>query len=85
MDRLIIGRIYKFYGTTLYRIFKCGRSGYYSGRGFTKQTAIPNNYLSPRDALLPTTDEVNYFLEQEMKNGMAQTINTNENSKRTIS
>lgn len=80
MDTLVIGRIYKFYGSTLYRVFKHGGSGYSSGRGCTKQTAIPNNYLSPSDAVLPTTDELSCFLESEMENGMAQTINKYANS-----
>lgn len=73
---MIIGRIYvtKRDGRT-YRIFKAGGAGNYSGRGCTKETAIPYNYLKDGDVHEATLEQVNSFLENEMKNGMAQTIN----------
>lgn len=73
---LVIGRIYKSKTSgELYRIFKAGGGKWYSGRGCTKQTAVPYNFLHSGDFLDATLDEVNSFLEQEMVNGMAQKTN----------
>jgi hypothetical protein len=76
LKELIIGRIYvsKIDGF-VFRIFKLGGGGNYSGRGCTKETATPYNYLKPEDMREATLKQVNTFLEEEMKNGMAQTIN----------
>jgi hypothetical protein len=74
MDKLILGRIYNFNGR-LYRLFRSGGAGYYSGRGCVKSTAVPNNYLSVKDAKEATLEEVNAFLEEELINGMIQTWN----------
>jgi hypothetical protein len=71
---LRIGRIYKTKREGhLYRIFQEGR--YARGRGCTKSTATPNNYLKEEDMFPATIDEINTFLEEEMRSGMAQTIN----------
>lgn len=73
---LVIGRIYKSKTSNkLFRIFKSGGSKWFSGRGCTPKTAIPQNYITAEDYTEPTIDEINFFLEEEMKNGMAQTIN----------
>ena len=73
---LVIGRIYKYKNSgKLYRIFRAGGAGWYSGRGCTKQTATPYNYFKAFDFYDATLEEVNDFLEQEMLNGMAQKTN----------
>ena len=73
---LIIGQIYvsKLYGFS-YRIFRSGGAGFYSGRGCTKETAIPSNHIRRADVRDATLEEVNKFLVLEMQNGMAQKTN----------
>jgi hypothetical protein len=77
---IVIGRIYRTkhllrqYGT-LTRIFKYGGQGYHSGRGCTHFTAIPYNFYRKQDLLEATIEEINYFLEWEMKSGLAQKWN----------
>lgn len=74
MKELVVGRIY-VWNDRLIRIFKYGGAGWYSGRGSTKQTAIPHNYIRAEECTIPTFAQINTFLEQEMANRMAQTIN----------
>lgn len=75
MNELVIGRIYRFKDGRLFRIFRKMGLRYYAGRGCTTLTATPCNFLEARDAQLPSLWEINRFLEEEMANGMAQTIN----------
>lgn len=75
-NELTIGRIYGRKGTVnLFRVFAGGGAGFYSVRGCTKQTAIPHNHYRAEDMYEPTIEQINWFLEQEMANGMCQTWN----------
>jgi hypothetical protein len=74
MTELVVGRIY-FWKDRLIRIFSYGGAGFHSGRGCKNETAIPYNHIRAEDCKYPTFAQINYFLEQEMANGMCQTIN----------
>lgn len=76
MKTLVIGRIYKNkQSKELFRIFRSGGAGYYSGRGYNRMGFIPSNYIRAKDMKNCSIKEINYFLEQEMKNGAARTWN----------
>lgn len=78
-----IGQIYKirypYAGgvsrSVLRRITRAGGAGFYSGRGCTPQQATPDNHIRESDVTPANLEEVNAFLELEMKNGMAQENN----------
>ena len=76
LQELRIGRIYKFRSDNeLTRITRSGGAGFYTGRGCKPQTATPQNHIRVTDVVIPDRDEINQFLEMEMKNEMAQKNN----------